>query len=1268
MVRNAKDLLQTFSLRVTGGVCGDMLVGCAKGTRGGLIQLVGDKNTIVKPIKCCLDMMKEDKTIWDEFLVKLAKVERYAGLDTKAREKKVWKEAKDVSTNLPVSQGVEGMRIRVLSLPQTIVERVDEANMQRILEKEDGWRVQDLLAIDGLSVPGSTKPSLVFLTGWWKVTTDTTMVPVDKNLDFSGTCIDITSGAQYADTLLIPDTVTHMYVLTNFASKYRKTTKGYVRDGDGTDIGFLVPPMNAKRPGFEVVGNEKTALDEAFNHFGTGIFKSALQKMIRFTPKNVCLPSGASIPGDVVVRYLFCRLRDSNGQFVPDIQRWVGGVESLAKRGAVSGFEDSNPSLDASGVASLFSGALLAQRVPSWKPCQETQEKWLATLLKLYNSPTAATYSIKAGLALKPYTLPDSENPIQASSAILDELRSFQGDLALTRNTAHLYTTKKALATTTYKARPATMPLPEHAIDQHVNPNIVYLFPYPIEFGLGAPGAPFKPLLSEFFVEVTGVNPRKTNANGFEARGFVKKCRSVQTTFRKILQATPTPRKSIKTMTVQEEVDSSWIAGMVGVVNVGKVNGVAMVVTLSVEDPLKLVAVRAPARGATDNMLHDAERQEEAKLRCKNMLKKGVAMNNIRPAPHSSLASCEAVLHCDEDNNPESFSVRAKGGKLTPWDEAKSLKLTIPVHKPLPVNLDTAVNYSGDGVEEDFEEKLKEILDKTDKKVTRRSLMYISENKTRFRMSNVSRDGGGTEGAVVKEDIGVYQLLMNISVVCPVAVAPVRHHPFSFAVKSLPMLWRVRRLITEHLSTTETSEASAWPSDIDDRLNRVVMPHQKEALQDMINAHHRKLHGNFLYIPPGMGKTLIVMLYIRWLAQNNRLPPYVVYTLPKSAMKSVLHEIVALGMPVTVVRPVKSKQVVKLAKELFEGVDPDLVKVDDKAEMTKYRIIMAEHDDLRLCEERLTGLASEGFLFINDEVHKTLATTTKRTSVALELATLSREFIALTGTPIISSSAYPLIGWLQRIAPFTVTGTNFWVAANSMIAHTVSTGVCVERHDSTPVFSNIALKKYLKHVPSALICQEHPGANANPRPEDWRVAAEMCYDLCDVKMIEQTVKDISKGVMLVVRDKAHQARIVKALLGKKIAKEDIFALGGDPKGSVDSAPSIFLTSQAVRAKSVKPYRIAVIPVRMAEGYSLTHLTTFITSVYPCNNSTREQLEGRINRISQEAKEVTYYTYHCGVLSYIHKNHLKAHDLSAALKSMAKVVETSSIAAVTEGLQ
>jgi superfamily II DNA or RNA helicase len=309
----------------------------------------------------------------------------------------------------------------------------------------------------------------------------------------------------------------------------------------------------------------------------------------------------------------------------------------------------------------------------------------------------------------------------------------------------------------------------------------------------------------------------------------------------------------------------------------------------------------------------------------------------------------------------------------------------------------------------------------------------------------------------------------------------------------------------------------------------------------------------------------------------------------------------------------------------------------------EYKVNLIEHDHLRLCEETLASIAPQS-IFVIDEVHKAL-NETKRTSVALSLSHLAEEFIALTGTPIIDSNTYKLIWWLEQIVPFEVNERNFWVAANGMVAKKVNTGVLIEREEITATMTIDEREQYHKLVPPGL-----GGKNSTFSQRELRTATDLCYDACTREMIQVTAKTVKegKGVMVVAHNAQHQSQLLKGLVKKGIKARDIFLLS--------AGNSIFLTDETVEEGKEHDYKVVITTIRKSEGYTLTRLKALVTCVYPSNNATREQIEGRINRIGQKAKEVQFFTVHVGILSYIMKRHKDARNLSAILETLADEIQ------------
>lgn len=389
--------------------------------------------------------------------------------------------------------------------------------------------------------------------------------------------------------------------------------------------------------------------------------------------------------------------------------------------------------------------------------------------------------------------------------------------------------------------------------------------------------------------------------------------------------------------------------------------------------------------------------------------------------------------------------------------------------------------------------------------------------------------------------------------------------------------------------------------------------------------------GHFLWLNVGMGKTKIVLSYLKHLIDSGRMPKYAIYTLPKSAIDSIIKEI-----------------------KYFEGLDLNMlipIKAWKKNPLSDYTISndtlieghinLIEHDHLRVMSEELISKAHDSLVII-DEVHKAL-NDTKRTSVALELSRLSYDFVALTGTPVVDSNTYKLIWWLEQLVEFEVTDKNFWVAANGMIAKKVNTGKEVEDIEVVAEMSDKESKKYLELVPVGL-----GGSNPKPSNKDIMEAFEVCYGVCDVELVRQVglyVKRKKRPVMVVVRNKKHQTRMLEMLVDSGVKRKDVLVM----------EESVTLTDELVEAGEVPDYKVALVPLNMSMGYDLTRMNVMLTSVYPSNNAVREQMRGRINRIIQRADKVTYVTVHCGILTYVLQKHKDAASLSAVLSRLADEV-------------
>ena len=320
----------------------------------------------------------------------------------------------------------------------------------------------------------------------------------------------------------------------------------------------------------------------------------------------------------------------------------------------------------------------------------------------------------------------------------------------------------------------------------------------------------------------------------------------------------------------------------------------------------------------------------------------------------------------------------------------------------------------------------------------------------------------------------------------------------------------------------------------------------------------------------------------------------------------------------------------KNIKDKKQKYKQDDVVITQNCSPEPYSINLIEHDHLKLCKDVLIENASET-IFIFDEVHKALGDT-KRTSIALEISRISRQFIVLTGTLIIDNDTRKLLNWLKLIVSYEVNNNNFYVAANNMLAKTLLTGVKVNREEVIADFTNE--QQYNKLVPPIF-----GGTNIKSTPQEWSDAVEICYEACNISMIHETKKYLQqdRGVFLVGKDSKHIEVLKQMILAAKIVdKNDIFV--------IDKSNSIYLTDEAVESGIIHDYKVVIAPIRKAEGYTLTRLSALVISVYPSNKATRTQILGSIDRVSQNRDEINITIVHIGLLSVILTNHNKTKNL------------------------
>ena len=1255
--RGVNAILNKFCVQITGARSGDVIVGASQGTSGAVMRIMQGN---IYPEKGKLDLLRQHPDLWHRFRLRLKGLPFFSSMSNDEIDDWLSLHEDSYHNELIVGDVETQVLLQVLQ-PGKLTEKIKSTDIDLLVmgnpSQEDGWwtgkEIENMIP----SVPGSKarKHTLAMCRFSWKLSHDYELLE-----EYEGGISDI-----YGEL----DNERPFFVLKDIPAKFKKvksTWRAILKNR--ISIGVQSPRTPALN--CNIVSKEDLdKVSEIMRNLGPAAYKSLIQKLVRFRPRQVVLQrryfekvseesglirvwseSNTVVNALWLLRAVVIKLILIPGSFVPDIQRYVSGKEACFKRLGVIITEDAYA--DPTGIATCFTAALLSQRVKSWNPSDRLLEIAIDAVCEAFESNKFWNWDWRKGMRLKPLTINPDQTSLQRSSAILTEIRSFPSDIGFLRYMAD-HPDDVADGKTD---RPAKMHI-GHCVDQHWAPNVVYFYDYQVvKSEENSIGKPFAGIFRKLWDKSSSMNPRKSDEYlGMFEDEFVLHTRAAQDLFLVAKQQKKFQRKIIpnKKHWIDVHLPIGWLAAMVGVIEIS--GRVTALVTMSADDPYHLIAVRRPSRNSTDPLTDD--QKQTAITKALVILKRGVMMNSTKP-PIDIFKGASVKLR------DSAYIIILSDGSEKTWSEladtrigynrvARVKKVSSILETLDPRNLtfrefEWALIFTGDGVVKNYERKIRKAIAALPSSTVRRILFYLSTYDTKIEMYPVGREGGGTHQTVTVEDVSAYQSLVMLSTLCPAAFTPTERAPGRFKVHSPPLLWHVKDII----QTVEAGKKTDWKGQwnpISDSSNRELWPHQTEALADMIENFEAGNKGSFLWLKVGLGKTLIVMYFVKYLIEQESLPPYFVYTLPNSAVDSVLKEIEVFDLPITFLVPLKTMS--KAQKKIWTkrvGVKHILKRgcVPDK-----YRVnIITTDGHLRKCRQELSEIASESFL-VFDEVHKNM-NDSQRTTTAQELASLANIFAAFTGTPVIDSKTYKLNAWLSRIVPFEVNNSNYLVAANTMITRSINTGIEVFVEDVVAIMTEEELKIYNMLVPPRF-----GGTNANPVPRSWKEAIDLCYDVCDKEMVLKTTHwvlwgssephqdyyDDERGVMLVARNGAHQEKLLGMLVDRGVAEKDIFVMS---KGK-----SLILTDQTV-SEGEPDYKVVIVRMSQPEGYTLTRLSVMISSVYPSNRASRVQIEGRINRIGQY-RDIIYTKVHTGLLTFILQRHKDAKSLEAVLQEVSR---------------
>lgn len=974
--------------------------------------------------------------------------------------------------------------------------------------------------------------------------------------------------------------------------------------------------------------------------FDASLLKSLLQKIVR-TRCDYITHENRDYSARPFLLVVFIRLMLHPGSFNVNKRRFVTGLESALKRLAVIICEDSFIE-DTSALTLLLTGAFVRQRDRKWIPSLIQIKRYFKTAVDARDSLTMLDYKTHKKYTFSIVGVP---NAYQLNAMIIESIGSLTGDINF-----FSYLAKKKIVTRDYPRNNVFIKMPLiHCIDQHSYTAIAHFTVFDEETPMNRV-APFKALFQRVWNEVGSVNGRRDydRITTMENDDFVKEIRFAQHCIERRLFSVVKETKIVTNdfFDFTHSIDESWLSGFIGPIII-KTGAIETIVILRTDDIMDMITTRNPKSdrsvGANDMLVALTDEERERSLEAARvLLRKGYKIKNVPDALSQFKGAIVRLVDVDVENElQKKYVIKfADRTEEIDWSEAIKLKAKFPLFdyeggdgrtESFATWIEIALREKSDGVARDASDILDAILDRYPLSVIRRLYMYLANFRPEIKLYDISREGKASKLEVSLLDIGVNHILYAI---CALYPACLESGSAFFRVKYGPLLWSVRDIIKKRIddaiievdsdSAEEDGDGKTSWKNIPGDDTKPLFQHQQQCLDEMIERNKKNKKGQQLVLAVGMGKTAVFVMYIAYLIAAHRMQKYCVYTCPPEAIVNAKREFDRLGVPyVDMVTRQKNKNLI------FEPLVP-------------YCINIVAHDHMTLDKIAVQMREYAGEInFIIDEYHKTINSKTKRTSIALEIARMSAEFVACTGTLIREDKPGDLIEWLEQIVEFFVNKDNYLVAFGGLITRKADTGIIVKKEYIDCAFTPKEEAEYNSKVPARL--------GGTSLTLDYRAALRLCYQATDREMVRlilhYVIEEEEELVVVLTENTEHQRRIRDEIVKKSrgvIASEDIFLIEG--------ANSITL-----KPEDETRIRIVITTLHKVTGFTLTKSRISITSVYASNEATRSQFEGRTNRPGQLSNEIKIVTLHAGILSYLMVKYERVRSLAHALRQLAQEV-------------
>eukprot|EP01063_Lacrimia_lanifica_P017900 TRINITY_DN24883_c0_g1_i1.p1 TRINITY_DN24883_c0_g1~~TRINITY_DN24883_c0_g1_i1.p1 ORF type:complete len:1390 (+),score=554.89 TRINITY_DN24883_c0_g1_i1:425-4171(+) len=1090
----------------------------------------------------------------------------------------------------------------------------------------------------------------------------------------------------------------------------------------GGEAGILAL-YRAAVPGSAVDDDVLKRIYGALAPLSPGMLKAAMQKAARYGAESVRLWDAELVPAPEYAAVACALLAAHPGGFVPQIQRVVRGVVSALKRVGVILIEDAYAGTPGD-LQALFGAALVCQHVRAYHPPAALVARCVHLIHAAVRSPRVINW--------RPYVTADggarSETPepkpkrrradagapsppsppsdgvvaadvteadaarLAQASELLDELRSFGGDLAMMRTVGRLASGKRGALTFRMLpggggppaagqpvsiaapptprgddgyTRPAVMP-ECHIVDQHAQRGVAHPMHAP---RLTSFAARFKAV----FELVTGANPRldyalaaaADAAAGAASSDVVAATRFAQRCVMRFLQPEHYPRSTLKVVASEVlacPIDAGTLAAGVGPIPVDvkykKRKKLALYVVLPTMLPAggaaaaDEVVMLQPTRGNVEDYLAWGKKDDAAEAAAceeERRLARAAARAKPRAVRSPLLPTGKTAVYKDGQWHFD--------GK--PWAEwvQQGQSVTVDHHRlpywaarhpqePLPAALfedDAAVMDAlccvGTGFCPGAKELVLAVAALAPPAVVARAHSLLRHRYDRFSLPVPDLNGGlGLDQLqAYPNDWAAWRLLVLWSRVAPGALRPAV--PPRFDVPNAVLLSALTSWLAGRQHTTDGGGngdnpwqgKAAW-RDAYAKADSLLRVHQRDAVGRMQQRHRRGAPGHYLVMDTGHGKTLTALTYAMWRLLHTDLGKRV---------KRILW-VTPPGERLDKSGKAKANDPrnYQLIQSLLDEFTPPEALVEVPVSFVEKRSLQVDaftvgilhHDNIRSMPELLTAAAADSFLIFDEGDN--FYGPSQRTSMALRLASLCPEFIIQTATPVPTKGKIDrLADWLGLTEEYPVTRQNYLVAACNMVALKISLGI---------------ESKYSEHaLPRTAAAEAAFGGYMRTR--DWRALFKVLQSECNAGFCDRAAHyaatdraaNSDGGCFVVCETDRH----VKDLCALFRARHPAVPCG-DARAMDDGAVAVVF----VAAANNRGYNTGV------------RLGVQIRQPYPGSGAGRQQMEGRIRRMTQKRRVVQYevvYMAHT-LLALLFERQQRDDSVNHSLEQLAEEYDRSVI--------